>query len=48
MVLSANYRLIFVDINRFIDHLYTLYLMDLIKEGALIKLIPLGFLGRAV
>ena len=34
-----------MDINRFIDYLYTLYLTDLTKKGTLIKLIPLGFLG---
>ena len=47
VVLNANYRPIFMDINRFINHLYTLYLADLAREGTLIKLIPLGFLGRA-
>ena len=36
-MLSANYKLIFVDINRFINHLYTLRLIKLAKEDALIK-----------
>ena len=47
MVLSADYRPIFVDINRFINHLYTLRLTDLARENALVKLIPLGFLSQA-
>ena len=37
-----------MDINRFINHLHTLRLIDLTREGALVKLIPLGFLGQAV